>query len=49
MRRRPVDLSLDEWVYDFFDTLERTQASGVAIDSLGDVKAACGHEIRFRE
>jgi hypothetical protein len=49
MHRTPVDLCLDEWVYDFFDTRERTQASGVAIDSLGDLKAACRVEIRFRE
>jgi hypothetical protein len=49
MHRRPVDLSLDEWVCDFFNALERMQASGVAIDSLGEPQAACGDEIRFRE
>jgi circadian clock protein KaiC len=49
MYRSPVDLLLDEWVYDFLDTLERTGARRVAIDSLGDLQAACADEIRFRE
>ena len=49
MYRSPVDLYLDEWVHDFFDTLERTGARRVAIDSLGDLRAACGDELRFRE
>lgn len=47
--RSPVDLYLDEWVYDFLDNLERTGARRVAIDSLGDLSAASGDEIRFRE
>ena len=49
MYRSPVDLYLDEWVHDFFDTLARTGARRVAIDSLGDLRAACGDELRFRE
>ena len=49
MYRTPVDLYLDEWVYDFLDTLQRTGARRVAIDSLGDLRAACGDELRFRE
>ena len=49
MYRSPVDLYLDEWVHDFFDTLARTGAQRVAIDSLGDLRAACGDELRFRE
>ena len=49
MYRSPVDLYLDEWVHDFFDTLERTGARRVAIDSLGDLRAACGDDLRFRE
>jgi circadian clock protein KaiC len=49
MYRPPVDLYLDEWVYDFLDTLERIGAKRVAIDSLGDLRAACGDELRFRE
>ncbi|TDE09487.1 ATPase domain-containing protein [Jiangella asiatica] len=49
MYRSPVDMYLDEWVYDFLDTVERTGARRVAIDSLGDLRAACRDELRFRE
>lgn len=49
MYRAPVDLLLDEWVYDLLDTIERTGAKRVAIDSLGDLRAAAGDELRFRE
>jgi circadian clock protein KaiC len=45
MYRPPIDLYLDEWVYDLLDTIERTGAKRVAIDSLGDLSAACGDEI----
>ena len=47
MFRPPVDLYLDEWVYELLDLIERTGAKRVAIDSLGDLRAACGDEIRF--
>ena len=49
MYRPPVDLYLDEWVYDLLDTIERTGATRVAIDSLGDLRSACRDELRFRE
>ncbi|TDD21118.1 hypothetical protein E1218_21395 [Kribbella turkmenica] len=49
MYRTPVDLYLDEWVYDLLDTIHRTGATRIAIDSLGDLRAAAGDEIRFRE
>ena len=49
MYRTSVDLYLDEWVYDFLDILQRTGASRVVIDSLGDLRAAAGDELRFRE
>jgi len=49
MYRPPVDLYLDEWVHDFLDTIQRSGASRVTIDSLGDLRAACGDELRFRE
>jgi circadian clock protein KaiC len=49
MYRTPVDLYLDEWVYDLLDTIERTGATRVAIDSLGDLRATAGDELRFRE
>ena len=40
---------LDEWVYEMLDTIERTGATRLAIDSLGDLRSACGDELRFRE
>ena len=50
MYRSPVDLYLDEWVYDLLDTAHRTGATRVAIDSLGDLRASSGDdELRFRE
>jgi circadian clock protein KaiC len=49
MYRTPVDLYLDQWVYDLLDTVERTGARRVVIDSLGDLRAAAGDELRFRE
>jgi circadian clock protein KaiC len=49
MYRTPVDLYLDEWVYDLLDTVDRTGATRIAIDSLGDLRATAGDELRFRE
>jgi circadian clock protein KaiC len=49
MYRSPVDIYVDEWVYDLLDTVERTGARRVLIDSLADLRIAAGDEIRFRE
>lgn len=49
MYRPPVDLYIDEWVYDFLNAMERTGAKRIAIDSLGDLRAACADDLRFRE
>jgi circadian clock protein KaiC len=49
MHRSAVDLYLDEWVHAFLDTVERTGARRVLIDSLGDLRATAGDELRFRE
>lgn len=49
MYRSPVDLYLDEWVYELFDLLEETAATRVLIDSLGDLQAASPDTMRFRE
>lgn len=49
MYRSPVDLYVDEWVHELLDAMERTAARRVMIDSLGDLQAAAGDEIRFRE
>lgn len=50
MYRSPVDLYIDEWVYDLLDTIEATGAKRVLIDSLGDLRAAATPDVsRFRE
>jgi circadian clock protein KaiC len=49
MYRPPVDLLLDEWVYDLLDLVDHTGAKRVVIDSLGDLRAVCQDELRFRE
>jgi circadian clock protein KaiC len=47
--RSPVDLLVDEWVYELIATIERTGARRVLIDSLGDLAFAAGDEARYRE
>jgi circadian clock protein KaiC len=47
--RSPVDLYIDEWVYDLLDAVDRTGARRVMIDSVGDIAFAAGEEQRFRE
>jgi circadian clock protein KaiC len=49
MYRSPVDLYVDEWVYDLLAAVERTGARRVLIDSLTDLRFALPDEIRFRE
>jgi circadian clock protein KaiC len=49
MYRPPVDLLLDEWVYELLDAVDSTGAGRVVIDSLGDLRAVCPDELRFRE
>ena len=49
MYRSPVDLYLDEWVYNLLDVIDRTDARRVFIDSLGDLRRAAVDELRFRE
>jgi len=49
MYRSPVDLYLDEWVYDLLGTIESTGATRVLVDSLGDLRAASPDLTRFRE
>ena len=49
MYRSPVDLQVDEWVYDLLDTVERVGAKRVLIDSLSDVLWASGDGMRYRE
>ena len=49
MYRSPVDLYLDQWVYELFDAVEATGATRVLIDSLGDLQATSPDVSRFRE
>lgn len=49
MYRSPVDLYVDQWVYELLDRVEEVGARRVLIDSLSDLQFATGDEIRFRE
>jgi circadian clock protein KaiC len=49
MYRSPVDLYVDEWIYELLDAIDRVGAKRVLIDSLTDVLFASGDEIQFRE
>jgi circadian clock protein KaiC len=47
--RSPVDVYIDEWVYDVLHAVERTNARRVLIDSLTDIAFMTGDDQRFRE
>ncbi len=49
MYRSPIDIYIDEWVYDLMDAVERTGARRILIDSLADLRISAADEIRFRE
>jgi circadian clock protein KaiC len=49
MYRSPVDLYVDEWIYELLDAVERLGAKRILVDSLTDVLFASGDEVRFRE
>jgi circadian clock protein KaiC len=49
MYRSPVDVYIDEWVYELLDTVDRVGARRVLIDSLSDLQLAAPDPIRFRE
>ncbi len=49
MYRSPVDIYIDEWVYDLMDTVERAGAQRVLIDSLADLRISAADETRFYE
>jgi circadian clock protein KaiC len=49
MYRSPVDIYIDEWVYDLLEAVERTGARRVLIDSLTDLQLASPDQTRFRE
>ncbi|HUE97381.1 MAG TPA: ATPase domain-containing protein [Longimicrobiaceae bacterium] len=49
MYRSPVDIYLDEWVYELLAMVEEHGIRRVLIDSMGDMRAAASDEVRFRE
>jgi circadian clock protein KaiC len=49
MSRSPVDVYVDEWVYELLDLIEKTGAKRVLIDSLADLFFTVGDPVRFRE
>src|SRR4029077_11575230 len=49
MYRSPVDVYIDEWVYDGLDAVERKKVQRVLIDSLTDIAFVTGDDQRFRE
>ena len=49
MYRSPVDIYVDEWVHELLALVEKHKVRRVLIDSLGDLRASAGDEIRFRE
>jgi circadian clock protein KaiC len=49
MYRSPVDLYLDEWVYNLLGAIQSTGVKRVLVDSLGDLRNASPDLTRFRE
>jgi len=49
MSRSPVDVYIDEWVYELLDLIDKTSAQRVLIDSLADLYFTIADPIRFRE
>ena len=49
MYRSPVDIYIDEWVYELIQAVERTGARRVLLDSLGDLRLTVTDETRFQE
>jgi circadian clock protein KaiC len=47
--RSPVDVHMDELVYQLLDVIDDTNARRVVIDSLNDLMIAASDELRFRE
>jgi circadian clock protein KaiC len=47
--RSPVDVYIDEWVYDLLAAVERVGARRILIDSLSDLRVASPDPVRFHE
>ena len=48
-RRSPVDIYIDEWIYEVLSTVEATGAELLVIDSLSDLRLASRDDRRFEE
>jgi circadian clock protein KaiC len=49
MYRSPIDIYIDQWVYELLETVDLIGARRVLIDSLADLRISAGDDIRFRE
>ena len=49
MYRSPVDIYIDEWVYELLDAAKRMGAKRILLDSLADLRMTTTDEVRFRE
>lgn len=49
MYRSPVDVYIDQWVYELLDTVESVGATRVMVDSLADLRSSSVDDQRFRE
>jgi circadian clock protein KaiC len=47
--RSPVDIYIDQWVYEMLEVVNRTGAERVLIDSLDDLRSVAADPVRFRE
>lgn len=47
--RSPVDLHIDQWVYELLAVIKETGARRVLVDSLNDLAFAADDEVRYRE
>ncbi|QSB15558.1 hypothetical protein JQS43_04185 [Natronosporangium hydrolyticum] len=48
MYRSPVNLHLDEWAYQLLDTVAKTGATRILVDSLSDLQLATNNPVEFR-
>ncbi|HZD81155.1 MAG TPA: ATPase domain-containing protein [Actinomycetota bacterium] len=49
MYRSPVDMYIDEWVYELLDLIQEKGARRVLVDSMSDLRISVDDELRFRE
>lgn len=48
-QRSPVELNIDQWLYDLLDIIEENGIRRVVVDSITDLMLAVADELRFRE